>query len=315
MSDALCILGASGLIGSACKRLFSRDPSYSLLCPTRKELDLLKKDDVISYFATHQPKFVILAAGFVGGIQHNLSFPADLLTKNLSIQLHVFEAAQKFEIKRMVFYASSCMYPKTSPQPLQESSLFKGEVELTSMSYAMAKLAGVQMARAFNAQYGEGRFLALIPNTVYGPHAHFDPNVGHVVSALMARLHEAKEEGKPRVTLWGDGTPRREFIHCDDVASATSFLLKHPTVEAVPINIGVGYDVSIKELALLLQRIVGYEGALDWDASKPNGAPRKLLDSHLIEQLGWKHGVDLPQGLAATYDWYANTMRQQWILQ
>ncbi len=300
MSEPTLLLGSTGLIGSACKRRFS---DHNLLCPSRQELDLLNEARVNAYFAQHKPTYVILAAGLVGGIHANKTYPADFITTNLKIVLNVFTAANNFRVKRLLFFASSCMYPKVCPQPMFEELMFTGHLEPTSLSYAVAKLAGMQMARAFNQQTQTDRFAVLIPNTVYGPNGDFDPEKGHVISVLIARFHQAKCERLPSISLWGTGTPRREFIFADDVASAAQFVLNKSNLP-IPLNVGIGYDVSIKELADLIAKIVGYEGKVVWDSTKPDGAERKLLDSSKLMALGWKATVDLEGGIKATYEWY-----------
>lgn len=313
MLHKLLILGSHGLIGSACQRLFSKDPSYKLLCPTHLELNLFEQDAVAAYFETHLPDYVILAAGVVGGILYNKNHPAEILWKNLRIQLNVFEMAHHVAVKKLLFFGSSCMYPKECSQPMSESCLYTGILESTSISYAVAKLAGVQLAQSYNEQYKTDRFLAVIPNTVYGPNDHFDPTIGHVIPSLIVRFHHAKEKGISQVILWGDGTPRREFIHSDDLASAVSFLLSHPTF-STPLNIGVGYDVTIQELALLVKKCVGYEGEIVWDKTQPNGTHRKLLDNQIISQMGWEHKIDLIEGVQSTYEWYKENVCERGAL-
>lgn len=308
MSEKLLILGGSGLIGSACLRHFQAQGRFLVVAPSRKELDLFQGNAVEGYFKKEKPDYVILAAGLVGGIQYNMSHPADFITQNLAIQLHVFKAAHQCEVKRLVFFASSCMYPKASSQPMREEFLLQGELEPTSSAYAVAKLSGIEMAKAYNAQYRTERFLALIPNSVYGPYDNFDPAQGHVLSVLMHRFHEAKKQNSPEIVLWGTGLARREFIYAEDVASAVDFLLDKQGV-SVPLNVGYGKDVSIKELALLLADRVGYEGKIIWDASKPTGALQKLLDSQRLLALGWKPSVSLEEGLSHTYQWYTHGMR------
>ncbi|HSW72427.1 MAG TPA: GDP-L-fucose synthase [Chlamydiales bacterium] len=297
----LLILGSRGLIGSACKRIFSS--SHDLLCPTRQELDLLNREQSRLYFEKHRPEFVILAAGIVGGIKYNTDFPADFLMKNLSIQMNVFDAAHQAQVKRLFFFASSCMYPKECPQPMKEEMLYTGHLEKTSMSYAVSKMAGVQMAAAFNQQYKTNRNVALLPNSVYGPNDNFNPETGHVMSALIRRFHDAKVANLPEVTLWGNGEPKREFIFADDVARAIDFILQHPEVPC-PINIGVGFDISIKSLAEMIAQIVGFKGQIVWDIKKPLGTMRKFLDNGKILQMGWKPTVDLEKGIQITYQWF-----------
>jgi GDP-L-fucose synthase len=303
MSEKLIIFGATGLIGSACKRHFLNKESYELLAPPREEVDLLNAAEVRQYFLTHRPDYVILAAGLVGGIQYNASYPADFIFKNLMMQLNTFSAANEVEVKRLIFFASSCMYPKLAEQPMREEALLTGPIEQTSASYAIAKLAGVQMAKAYNQQFCTERFAALIPNSVYGPNDNFNIQHGHVLSVLIARLHHAKLENAPSICLWGTGEPRREFIYADDVADAVAFLLPQANIP-LPLNIGMGYDISIKELAHRLAAVIGYAGEIQWDTSKPNGAMRKLLDHQKMSNLGWKPAFDIDRGIRLTYNWY-----------
>ncbi|MBS0606710.1 MAG: GDP-L-fucose synthase [Verrucomicrobia bacterium] len=303
MKKKLLILGSTGLIGSACKRHFLNEGSFDLLLPSRKEVDLLNAEQVNRYFEANKPNYVILAAGLVGGIQYNAAFPADFIVKNLTMQLNAFAAANAAEVKKLIFFASSCMYPKVCEQPMREEFLLTGPLEQTSASYAVAKIAGIQMAKAYNQQYQTERFIGLIPNSVYGPNDNFSPEKGHVLSVLLARFHQAKLENRPSIDLWGTGEPRREFLYADDLAAAIGFLLYQSNIP-LPLNIGVGYDISIKELAERLAEVVGYKGELNWDATKPNGTLKKLLDNQKINQMGWKPLIRFEEGIAITYQWY-----------
>ena len=303
MHEKLIIFGSTGLIGSACKRHFLKQGYYELLTPSRQEVDLLNATEVRNYFLKHKPDYVILAAGLVGGIQYNASHPADFIVKNLTIQLNAFAAANEAAVKRLIFFASSCMYPKIAEQPMCEEALLTGPIEQTSASYAIAKIAGIQMAKAYNQQLNTERFTALIPNSVYGPNDNFNINHGHVLSVLIARLHQAKLEQASHICLWGTGEPRREFIFADDLADAVAFLLPRSNIP-LPINIGVGYDLSIKELSHRLAAVIGYTGEIHWDTSKPNGTMRKLLDHRKMTDLGWKPSFDIDRGIRLTYNWY-----------
>ena len=257
------------------------------------------------FFDEYRPEYVVLAAGRVGGIVENQTYPADFINTNLAIQLNVLQAAHRSGVKKLILFGSSCMYPRECPQPMAEDVLLSGKPEPTSLAYAIAKLAGVQMCLAYNKQYGEQRFIPVIPNSAYGPNDNFDPKAGHVLSVLIRRFHEAKITGAKNITLWGSGNPRREFIHADDIADACLWLLGQEGSDLeLPINIGVGRDYSIRELAEAIARVVGYSGKIEWDTGKPDGAPRKLLDSARIQSLGWKANVDFENGLRATYDWY-----------
>jgi GDP-L-fucose synthase len=304
-SDLIYVAGHEGLIGSAIVRTLQSSGYNNLLLRTHQELELTNTLLVDQFFDKYKPKYVFLAAGKVGGIVENKTYPADFIRTNLNIQLNVMNAAQKNNINKLIFFGSSCMYPRECKQPMAEDILLSGQPEPTSIAYAIAKLAGLQMCLAYNKQFNEQRFIPVIPNSAYGPHDNFDPNSGHVLSALITRFHKAKSEGTKSVTLWGSGNPRREFIHADDIAKASLWLMENDTKNIpLPINIGVDYDVSIKELALTIADIVGYEGVIEWDLSKPDGTPRKLLDSSRMRSLGWKPEIDFKDGLKETYNWY-----------
>ena len=281
---------------------------YANLCVApHAELELTDAPAVERFFDHARPEYVVLAAGRVGGIIENQTYPADFMEQNLAIQLNVLRAAHRTGVRKLILFASSCMYPRECAQPMAETALLSGAPEPTSLAYAISKLAGMQMCLAYNRQYGETRFLPVIPNSAYGPNDNFDPKSGHVLSALIRRFHDAKAEGRTTVTLWGTGTPRREFVHADDIADACIHLLcSDVSGVAFPLNIGVGRDMSIRDLADSVARVVGYAGAIDCDASKSDGAPRKLLDSSRLTGLGWRPKVDFEQGLRATYQWYLN---------
>ena len=304
-SDLIYVAGHEGLIGTAIVRILQSSGYNNLLLRTHQELELTNTLLVDQFFDKYKPKYVFLAAGKVGGIVENKTYPADFIRTNLNIQLNVMNAAQKNNINKLIFFGSSCMYPRECKQPMAEDILLSGQPEPTSIAYAIAKLAGLQMCLAYNKQFNEQRFIPVIPNSAYGPYDNFDPHSGHVLSALITRFHKAKSEGTKSVTLWGSGNPRREFIHADDIAKASLWLMENDTKHIpLPINIGVDYDVSIKELALTIAHIVGYEGVIDWDLSKPDGTPRKLLDSSRMRSLGWKPEIDFKDGLKETYNWY-----------
>ena len=304
-SDLIYVAGHEGLIGTAIVRILQSSCYNNLLLRTHQELELTNTLLVDQFFDKYKPKYVFLAAGKVGGIVENKTYPADFIRTNLNIQLNVMNAAQKNNINKLIFFGSSCMYPRECEQPMAEDILLSGQPEPTSIAYAIAKLAGLQMCLAYNKQFNEQRFIPVIPNSAYGPYDNFDPHSGHVLSALITRFHKAKSEGTKSVTLWGSGNPRREFIHADDIAKASLWLMENDTKHIpLPINIGVDYDVSIKELALTIAHIVGYEGVIDWDLSKPDGTPRKLLDSSRMRSLGWKPEIDFKDGLKETYNWY-----------
>ena len=299
------IAGHKGLIGSAIMRLLSeRGFSNLVVCP-RDVLDLTDPNAVKQFFDRHTPQYVVLAAGKVGGILENKTLPADFLTTNLSIQLNVLSSALRAGVKKTIFFGSSCMYPRDAHQPMSEAALLSGIPEPTSLPYAIAKLAGLQMCLAYNQQLGEQRFLPVIPNSVYGPNDDFNFESAHVLSALIHRLHLAGSSNAQSLFLWGTGSPRREFIHADDVAAACLLLLESDTTRIdLPLNLGVGYDCSIKELAEKIARVVGFNGTIEWDPTKPDGTPRKLLDSSRMYNFGWSPVVTLNDGLHSTYRWF-----------
>jgi GDP-L-fucose synthase len=299
------IAGHSGLIGSAFARQLQAQGFCNIVTRTHGQLNLTDKQKVTEFFKLEKPEYVVLCAGKVGGIVENKSFPADFIRENLAIQQNVIEAAHTSDIKRLIFFGSSCMYPRECPQPMAEGALFSGVPEPTSMAYAVAKMAGTQMCLAYNQQYGEKRFIPVIPNSAYGPNDNFNPDAGHVLSALIRRFHEAKLSGLDVVTLWGSGSPRREFVHSDDIADACIKLLTSDIIDLdLPVNLGSGSDVSIKELADTIAGVIGFSGRTEWDKTKPDGAPRKLLDSSRIQAFGWSPKVAFKEGLTNVYQWY-----------
>lgn len=308
-SDNIYVAGHTGLIGSAVVEMLKKNGFNNLLLVNHSDLELTNWTAVNDFFEKYSPKYVVLAAGQVGGIIQNQTFPADFINTNLSIQLNVLRAAHKVNVNKLILFASSCMYPKDCPQPMSESALLTAHPEPSSMAYAISKLAGLQMCLAYNKQYGHKKFIPVIPNSAYGPNDNFDPKSAHVLSSLITRFHEAKIQKLPSISLWGTGHPRREFIHSSDIASACISLLQSDTAALdYPLNIGTGKDFSIKELAVSISNIVGFTGRIEWDSSKPDGAPRKLLDSTRMRSFGWQPGVDFEQGLQSTYQWYLNNV-------
>lgn len=296
------VAGHRGMIGSAFVRHFQAAGFNNLVLADHQRLELTDRQAVEAFFAEQRPEVVILAAGKVGGIVENLTYPADFISRNLAIQANVIESAHQYGTRRLLFFGSSCMYPRECPQPMAESALLSGKPEPTSIAYAIAKLAGVHLCLAYNKQYGEQRFIPVIPNSVYGPNDNFDPQSGHVLSALINRFHRAVQAGDSLTTLWGSGQPRREFVHADDLAAAGHLLLEADLAEVeLPLNIGSGYDLSIRELAHLIAGVVGYQGDITWDTSRPDGTLRKLLDSSRIQALGWQAGISLEAGIRQTY--------------
>lgn len=309
---SIYVAGHAGLIGSAVVRRLERDGYRMLITRRRSELELQNSGQVSRFFEEVHPEYVILAAGRVGGIMENQTFPADFMDENMAIQLNVLKEARKAGVRRLILFGSSCMYPKNCSQPMAEDALLSGKPEPTSLPYAISKLAGTYLCLAYNKQDRDTRFISVIPNSAYGPHDDFDPKSAHVLSALMARFHQAKVSGAESVVLWGSGSPRREFIHADDIADACVHLLNQADLAVeFPLNVGVGQDVSIKELAELIAEVVGYKGRVEWDRTKPDGAPRKLLNSERIRSLGWKPTVTLAEGIAATYRWYVNQIDRE----
>jgi len=301
-SGRIFVAGHRGLVGSAIVRRLKAAGCRHLVLRTRAELDLRDQAPVERFFASERPELVFLAAAKVGGIMANATYPAEFLYENLAIQNNVIHAAWKHGTRKLVFLGSSCIYPKFAPQPIREDSLLTGPLEPTNEAYAIAKIAGLKLCAAYRAQYGFPA-ISLMPTNLYGPGDNFDLEKSHVLPALLRRFHEARIGGAPEVTLWGTGTPRREFLHVDDLAAAACFLMENYD-GAEPLNVGTGEDVTIAELAALVARITGYRGRVSWDASKPDGTPRKLLDVSRIHALGWHASISLEEGIASTYQWY-----------
>jgi GDP-L-fucose synthase len=296
------VAGHCGLVGSAIVRKLRAEGFTNLLLRTRSELDLTRQAEVESFFATERPAYVFLAAAKVGGILANDTYGGDFIRDNLLIQTHVIEAARRANVRKLLFLGSSCIYPKFAPQPMSEDCLLTGPLEPTNEPYAIAKIAGLTMVKAYRKQYGFNA-ISLMPTNLYGPGDNFDLMSSHVLAALLRKFHEAKVTKAPTVTVWGTGTPRREFLHVDDLADAALFLMQCYEDE-VPINVGVGEDISIGELAVMIRDIVGYAGEIVYDLSKPDGTPRKLLDVSRLRALGWQPRINLRDGIAATYAWY-----------
>ena len=270
--------------------------------PLSSELDLRNQDAVNGFFSTHQPEYVFLAAAKVGGILANATRPAEFLYDNLAIQTNVIDAAWRNGVRKLLFLGSSCIYPKFAPQPIREESLLTGPLEPTNEAYAIAKIAGLKLAQAYRTQYGFSA-ISLMPTNLYGPGDNFDLETSHVLPALIQRFHQAKISGSAEVVLWGTGTPRREFLHVDDLASAAYFAMENYD-SPEPLNIGTGEDLTIADLAGMVARIVEYSGAIRFDPSKPDGTPRKLLDVSRLTSLGWRARIDLEDGISSTYAWY-----------
>lgn len=339
-NSRIYIAGHRGLVGSAILRKLKEHGFTHLITRTRQELDLRDQQAVERFFAEQKPEYVFLAAAKVGGILANSTYPADFIRDNLQIQTNVIDAACRHGVKKLLFLGSSCIYPKLAPQPLKEEHLLTGPLEPTNEWYAVAKIAGIKMCQAYRRQYGLNA-ISLMPTNLYGPGDHFDLKTSHVLPALIRKFHLAKlanlgdleaiardekyfgpipedfltslglrrEDGRfirvasPRVVLWGTGTPRREFLHVDDLADACLFLMRHYEDEAI-INVGIGEDLPIRDLAEIVRKIVGFEGEVVWDRTKPDGTPRKLLDVSKLKTLGWSPQVPLEEGIRMTYEWY-----------
>ncbi len=303
------VAGHRGLVGAALSRALTGAGYTHLLQRTHAELDLTDAVAVERFFSEERPEYVVLAAARVGGILANNTFPADFIRENLAIQMNVIEAARRSEVKRLLFLGSSCIYPKLAPQPMREDALLTGPLEPTNRPYALAKIAGIEMCWAYNRQYGT-QYLAAMPTNLYGPDDNFDLNHSHVLPALLRKAAAAKARGEQELVVWGSGTPRREFLHADDLASACVFLLNLPDEryrrflnekDAPLVNIGTGKDVTIRELAEMVQRVTGFTGRLVFDDTKPDGTPRKLMDVGRLHELGWRHTVELEEGIRSVY--------------
>lgn len=296
------VAGHRGLVGSALVRRLENAGFSRVMGLRRNELDLTRQEAVERFFQRERPDFVFLAAARVGGIYANATFPVDFIRTNLLIAANVIHAAYLAQVERLLFLGSSCIYPKLCPQPMKESHLLSGYLEPTNEPYAVAKIAGITMCRAYNRQYGT-RFISAMPTNLYGPNDTFDLETSHVLPALVRKFIEARDAGKDEVEIWGSGAPRREFLHVDDLADACVFLMEHPDPPDL-VNVGVGRDLTIAELAEMIAAIVGYGGSLRFDPAKPDGTPRKLLDVSLLSALGWKAGIGLREGIASTVAWY-----------
>ena len=299
---SIFIAGHSGLAGSAILRALQSRGYSRLIVRTHQELELTDARAVKEFFQQERPESVFLAAAKVGGIQANNTLPAEFLRENLLIQTHVLHEAWQAGVKKLLFLGSSCIYPKLAPQPIPESALLTGELEPTNDAYAIAKIAGIQLCKAYRKQHG-ANFIAVMPTNLYGPQDNFHPEHSHVLPALLRRFHEAQRDGLKEVTVWGSGTPKREFLHSDDLASACLFLMEHYDSPEI-INIGWGQDCTIRELAEMIAETVGYTGTLKWDDSRPDGTPRKVLDNRKLSALGWEPKISLQEGLRLTYQWY-----------
>lgn len=304
-NSKIYVAGHRGLVGSAIVRKLKAKGYNNILGRTSQELDLRDQSSVKRFFEEEQPKYVYLAAAKVGGILANSTYPAQFLYDNLMIQSNIIEAARNYGVKKLLFLGSTCIYPKLAPQPLKEEYLLTDELEPTNEPYAIAKIAGIKMCNAYNKQYGTN-FMSVMPTNLYGPNDNFDLQNSHVLPAIMRKIHEAKTNGSERVTIWGSGTPFREFLHVDDLADACVYLMENHSAEEIGtfVNIGTGKEISIRELAEQLCSIIGFEGTLVYDSTKPDGTPRKITDVTKLEQLGWRYSIELEEGVRDTYQWY-----------
>lgn len=298
-NSKIYVAGHTGMVGSAIVRLLQAEGYANLILKTSRELDLRNQNAVKEFFITEKPEYVFLAAAKVGGIAANSQYKADFLFDNLSIQTNVVDSAHKSGVKKLLFLGSSCIYPKYAPQPIEERYLLTGELEPTNESYAIAKIAGIKMCDAYRDQYG-CNFISAMPTNLYGPNDNYDLKNSHVLPAMLSKFHNAKINGLPTVELWGTGNPRREFLHVDDLAAASLFLMLNYE-EKGHINVGVGKDISIAELAAVIKSIVGYMGNVVWNTNMPDGTARKLLDISKMGSLGWKAKIELEKGILQVY--------------
>ncbi|OGI65817.1 GDP-fucose synthetase [Candidatus Nomurabacteria bacterium RIFCSPLOWO2_01_FULL_39_18] len=301
-NSKIYVAGHTGLVGSAIVRELERQGYENIVIKTREELDLTQQRRVENFFEKERPEYVFLAAAKVGGILANDKYSADFIRDNLAIETNVIDSAYKNDVKKMLFLGSSCVYPKNSPQPIKEEYLLTGELEVTNKAYAVAKIAGIIMCQSYNKQYGTN-FISVMPTNLYGENDNFDLESSHVIPAMIRKFDDAKKNNEKEVILWGTGSPKREFLYVDDLANACVFLMNNYNDSEI-INIGVGEDLSILELANVVKKCVGYKGDIVWDKSRPDGTLRKLLDVSKLQGLGWKAKINLEDGIRRTYEWF-----------
>jgi len=306
LDSKIYIAGHMGLVGSAIHRKLREKGYANTIGRPRKELDLERQAQVESFFEEQRPEYVFLAAAKVGGIWANNSFPAEFIYSNIMVQTNVIHSAYRTGVKKLLFLGSSCIYPKHCPQPMKEEYLLTGPLEPTNEPYALAKIAGIRACQSYNRQYGTN-YISVMPTNLYGPNDNFDLETSHALPALIRKFHEAKIKSNSSVTIWGTGLPRREFLYVDDLADACIFLMNHYD-ESDIINVGLGEDISIAELALLVKGVVGYTGDIEYDTEKPDGTPRKLLDVSRLRDLGWQPKLSLEEGIKKTYEWYCQNV-------
>ena len=301
-TDKIYVAGHRGMVGSAIVRRLRDRGFNNIIARTSAELDLKDQAAVKTFFESQRPDYVFLAAAKVGGIMANNTYRAEFLYDNVMIQSNVIDSSWRTGVKKLMFLGSSCIYPKMAPQPLKEEYLLTGPLEPTNEPYAIAKIAGIEMCDAYRSQYG-CNYISVMPTNLYGPNDNYDLNNSHVLPALIRKFHEARVNNAPEVVLWGTGSPRREFMHADDVSDACLFLMQHYDEPGL-VNVGVGHDLEIRELAAMIRRIVGYTGEIRWDESKPNGTPRKIMDVSKLHRLGWKASIGLEEGIRGVYEEY-----------
>jgi len=301
------VAGHLGLVGSAVTRALLARGFKNLVLKTREELELLDQKAVETFFKKEKLEYVFLAAARVGGIMANKTYPAKFIYENLLVQANVLEEARKNNVKKLLFLGSSCIYPRLAPQPIKESYFLSGPLEPTNRSYAVAKIAGIVTCQSYNEEYGTS-FISAMPTNMYGPNDNFDPESSHALPALLRKFHDGKIGNKKEVVIWGTGSAFREFLHVDDFAQASLFLMEKYDQSEI-INVGTGEDISIKTLAELIKKITGFSGKISWDKTKPDGMPRKLLDVSKINKLGWRHQISLEEGIRSTYEWYEKSLK------
>ena len=308
-NSKIFIAGHRGLVGSAIVRALQRDGFTNLILKTHKELDLTNQQSVADFFGQEKPEYVFLSAAKVGGIMANKTHPAEFIYSNLTIQTNVIHSAYLHKVKKLLFLGSSCIYPKLCPQPIKEEFLMTWELEPSNKAYALAKIAGIFMCQSYNEQYSTN-FISLMPTNLYGPNDNFDLENSHVLPAMIRKFHEAKNDNKPQITMWGTGSAMREFLHVDDLADASLFLMNNYNDSTI-INVGTGEDVTIKELAGKVKNVVGYKGEIVCDTTKPDGTPKKLLDVSKLHTLGWKHTTPLDEGITSAYEWFKENYKNE----
>jgi GDP-L-fucose synthase len=296
------VAGHNGLVGSAITRAIDKAGKHKWIGQSRQELDLFNRGKVFEFISKNQPDAVVIAAARVGGINANNTYPVEFLTENLQIEMSLLDACHASNVSKVLFLGSSCIYPRLAPQPIKEEYLLTGELEPTNEAYALSKIAGIKLVQGYRREYGR-KWISAMPTNLYGIGDNFHPENSHVLPAMIRRFHEAKLNRSESVTLWGSGTPRREFLHVDDLADACLFLMEQYDGD-IPLNVGCGQDVTIKELAEIISKVIEFEGVLKWDTSKPDGTPQKLLDTTRINELGWAPTIGLEDGIRSTYEWF-----------